>query len=310
MRRPPAVTLWPRYPVTAVTALLAIIATLAWWDGKEVSFLLCSFEVSQGEVWRLVTTALLHVDVIHLGFNLYWLWVFSTCLESVFGHWRSLAVLLLFAITSSSAEYTLAEGGVGLSGIAYGLFGLLWILSRRDQRFANTVDGQTIVLFVAWFFICIALTKANVMAIGNVAHGAGFITGLLLGASIVLRGELRKFAVSALFGFVVLCLMGAFVLRPYVNRVADIASELAHVGYLELEQGRNERAVLHFRQALDRNDRQATWWYDLGVAYARLGRAQEAVDAFQRAVDLQPSKEFRKALDDWKVYLERKKAFP
>src|SRR5216683_2202623 len=56
MRNPPSPLFWNRYPVTAVTALLAILVTLAWWEGLDVSFLFCDFRVSQGEIWRFVTS--------------------------------------------------------------------------------------------------------------------------------------------------------------------------------------------------------------------------------------------------------------
>src|SRR5687767_2713344 len=146
MRRPPPLAAAPRHPVTAGTMLLAAGATLAWWRDA---------------------------DALHLAFNLYWLWVLGTLVEQSFGHVRTALLLVFLAAASGAADFALAEGGVGLSGVGYGLFGMLWVLSRRDPRFAGAVDSGTVALFVTWFFLCIVGTYFGTMNVGNVAHGAG-----------------------------------------------------------------------------------------------------------------------------------------
>jgi len=307
MRRPPSPAFWQDFPVTSITALLAISVTFVWMTGRDISFLFCNFEVPEGQVWRLVTCTLPHVNVMHLAFNVYWLWVFGTAIENEFGSWRTLAILLLFAIASSAADFALDQGGVGLSGVGYGLFGLLWVLSRYDERFFDAVDAQTILLFVFWYFLCIWITKAHIMAVGNVAHGAGAIVGLLLGRTLVTQGIGQSRAGLVTAGFVGLCLFGALVARPDINFGADIGLELAKQGYRDLKEGRNERAVEHLREAVKHNNHQPTSWFNLGIGYTRLGQDAEALDAFQHAVDLDPnSAEFRKALDDWKGYMKQK----
>ena len=75
----------------------------------------------------------------------------------------------------NTAEQALFYGGVGLSGVVYGLFGLLWVLSRRDSRFRDAMDRQTVQLMVAWFFLCIVLTITGAWKVANVAHGAGCV---------------------------------------------------------------------------------------------------------------------------------------
>ncbi len=241
------------------------------------------------EPWRLVTPALFHGDIIHLLFNLCWLWVFGTLVEAEFGHAPTLGIFLLLAAGSEAAEYAVFGEGIGLSGVNYGLFGLLWVLSRRDRRFRDAVDRQTVQLMVGWFFLCIVLTMANVWSIANVAHGAGFILGALLGWTIAARGLVRRLRGAAIVAAVfLLFLAGGTVARPYVNLTRDVGHDFAYLGYKALDNGHNQRAVTLYEKAVAIDPNQYGWWYNLGIAYQRVGRAAEARDAYNRAAALKP----------------------
>src|SRR5579871_6289689 len=186
----------PKYPVVISVALVATGLTIAWWSGTSMSGLFENAEIRRGQFWRLVTSALLHLDILHLVFNLYWLWVLGTVVERVYGDWKTALLLLLFAIGSGSWEYALADGGIGLSGVGYGLFGMLFVLSKHDERFKGVLDKRTETLFIVWFFACILLTATHVMNVGNFAHGEGLVLGLVVGYTIV-HPERRGLLVTA-----------------------------------------------------------------------------------------------------------------
>src|SRR5215472_15144378 len=190
MRQPPKWTEFFRYPVVSGTALLAVGVTAAWSAGVDVSRLFESAMIRHGELWRLITSMFPHLGVLHLIFNIYWLWVFGTLVEQVYGPVKTAGLILLFAIGPNALEYAFASGGVGLSGVGYGLFGLLWVLSKRDERFRDAIDQRTIQLFVGWFFLCIVLTALNILPVGNIAHGAGAVFGILAGFVITLPERL------------------------------------------------------------------------------------------------------------------------
>jgi len=285
--------------VTISVGILALAVTVAWHSGRDISHLLMNFRAWDGEVWRLLTSALPHVDTLHLLFNLYWLWVFGSAVEATFGHFRTAAIFLFFAAGSVAAEYALFQGGVGLSGVGYGLFGLLWVLSRRDDRFRGAVDAQTVGIFVAWFFLCIALTATGTWAVANVAHGMGAAQGILLGFAIAAQRG-KRLVIACLFGLVLVVLAAATVGRPFVNLSRHAGQDLAYAGYLELEAGRNERAVFLLERAVRLNAREAQWWYNLGIAYQRLDREREVTEAYRHAATLEPSSAvFRKTLTEW-----------
>src|SRR5512133_2996627 len=112
MRAPPPLREFHRYPIVAGTAILAIAVTAAWWIGRDVSVLMEDIGIRRGQLWRLLTSALPHANVLHLAFNLYWLWVFGAMVEAAYGHLKTLAILLLLSAGSSAAEYALMHGGV------------------------------------------------------------------------------------------------------------------------------------------------------------------------------------------------------
>jgi hypothetical protein len=82
----------------------------------------------------------------------------------------------------------------------------------------------------------------------------------------------KRLVIACLAGLTLLVLAAATVGRPFVNLSGRAGQGLAYAGYRALEEGRNERAAALEECALRLADRQAPWWYNLGVASQRLGR--------------------------------------
>lgn len=297
MPQPPKLSDIPKYPVIAGITFLSIAATIAWWAKLDVSPLFEDSHVRHGQLWRFFTSIFLHLDIIHLGFNLYWLWIFGTRVEQVFGHAKTALVITLLALGSGSAQFALDNGGVGLSGVGYGLFGLLWVLSKHDERFRDALDQRTISLFVAWFFICIFTTLTNLYPAGNFAHGAGAVIGILLGCGIVF--PVRRLAAQAAIVVIVLFgLWGSTFGLGAVNVTGKIAYVEGKLGYDALLANRNEEAIRWFRNATKHQPKISQFWFDLGIAYHRQGNMPAAMAAYQRAHDLEPTNaDYSKALE-------------
>jgi membrane associated rhomboid family serine protease len=293
MRRPPPLTDLPRFPIVGGTALLAAGVTAAYqgWLGPKVDISVIREGpaiIEKWELWRLVTPVLPHGGPLHLIFNVIWLWNLGAVVEETFGHARTLAIVLLLALGSCAAEYALFYGGVGLSGVVYGLFGMLWVLDRRDERFRGAMDRGTALFMVGWFFLCIVTTAAGVMDVANVAHGVGAVLGALLGFAIAPRQRIvRILGAAALVLLVGASVAGALFGRPWVNVTkTERGYELARLGARDLEKNRDEDAVRRLRQAVRADEEQDWAWYNLGVAYTRLGMYEEAAHAFERAAQL------------------------
>ena len=289
MRAVPQWTEFRRYPVVSATLLLAIIASVRFWSGGSIDLLVENADIGRGQVWRLVTSALPHVNLMHLAFNLYWLWGLGTIVEGAFGHWRTAALLILLAAGSGAADYAIMDGGIGLSGVGYGLFGLLWILHRRgDARFADAMDSRTVGLFAIWFFVCIALTAAQVMRVGNIAHGAGAVLGVLLGYAIALPSRRRE-ATATLLLVVLVSIAGALWLRPWINLSPRAGDDEARRGYDALMANDDDESLRWCRQAVRLAPHRSDNWINLGIAMERAGQPAESAKAYERARELDPA---------------------
>jgi len=285
MDAPPKLSEIPHYPVVAGTALLAIGTTTAWWAKVDVSPLFESAMIRRGELWRLVTSIFPHLGILHLAFNVYWLWVFGTSIERVYGHAKTAALIVFFGVGSGSLEFAFSAGGAGLSGVGYGFFGLLWILASRDPRFRDSMDRRTVELFIGWFFLCIVTTVTNIMPVGNTAHGAGAVLGILTGLAITMPR--RRALIVACLGVIVLFGLWAATLgRPRVNLSRASGYEEGQWGYEALVAQHYQDAARWLHDAVTYRPEAAEDWYDLGIAYQHLGNTTAAVGAYRKAADL------------------------
>lgn len=288
MRSAPSWKELPKYPVIAGVSILAIGTTVAWWSKVDISPLFETAMIRRGQFWRLVANILPHADILHLAFNIYWFWVFGTLVEEVFGHLKTAILIFLLALGSGAMEFALADGGIGLSGVGYGLFGLLWFLSSRDDRFRSAVDQRIVQLFVGWFVLCIATTILKIFPVANIAHAVGAVLGLLTGAAIAVP-QRRLTALLAIAVIIAFGLWGSTLGRPRINLSPRSGYEEGKWGYDALVAGRNDEAVRWLCDATIYRPKMPVYWFDLGIAYQRLGNVKAAIAAYRRAQELDPS---------------------
>lgn len=225
-----------REPVTMI--LLAVIVALeiffnlrpeARYDFYNESLGIW-LQIWEGQLWRPFTSCLMHGDLIHMAFNAFWLALFGQALEERFGSWRFLGLVVLLGYVSTLPGYVLdgyfrdtPHASVGFSGIGYGLFGLILVGRRYVPQWQLLCDRQTVQLFIGWFFLCIALTVADIWTVNNVAHGAGFIFGGLYGMAIFERKRRPLWiALSAVLSLAVLATMIACPGHPHYEFVRQI----------------------------------------------------------------------------------------
>ena len=130
------------------------------------------------EYGRLVTSAFLHLNPLHLAFNMLALYVIGPPLEALLGRWRFLAVYVLSAFGGSAAVLLLSPlntATVGASGAIFGLFGAALLLYRQLR-----IDLRSLLVTLA-LNVVITFTQPFISWQG---HLGGFVVGALAGAAI------------------------------------------------------------------------------------------------------------------------------
>lgn len=177
-------------PVSLLMLAASVLITLVYFyydSTKPLLFLYISQEygrglreVRAGEWWRLVTPSFVHIDLFHLLFNGILLWELGRLLEPWVGRVRYSLMVLVLAVGSNLAEYWVSGPNFGgLSGILFGLLGFIAVYGYLDRR-APVYLPPYLLLFVLAFF---TLAWLGVFGrIANVAHTAGLLGGILIGA--------------------------------------------------------------------------------------------------------------------------------
>jgi len=275
------------YRATIMLCLAAVVLSVRRFQGTDLDSLMLSYDTWPQEPWRLFTSCLLHGGWIHLLFNVIWIFRLGAILEPVLGLVPTIGVYLLLGMTSSGAQWALSGGGVGLSGIVYGIFGILWVLDRYHPNFRGVVSQETTVLFVVWFFLCIVATEIGAMNIANTAHGVGGVVGVLIGLTLTPLGMKRAMAWGLLGILTVVIALGATIGRPYVNSSENRVFELQSAALTAFEDNDPQLAAELLEEAIDLDPESAHSWHNLGVAYHRLGRLREADSALDRSEELE-----------------------
>ncbi|MFG6667557.1 rhomboid family intramembrane serine protease [Halomonas sp. HNIBRBA4712] len=140
--------------------------------------------LASGQLWRLLSPAFLHFGLMHLIFNLMWVWYFGRQVELLQGSRAMLMLLLLAGVGSNLAQY--ATGTVlfgGMSGVVYALLGHVWLVSRKRPQSGFFVPNMLVVFMLGWMVFTMT-SLAERVGFGNVAneaHLGGLLVGLATG---------------------------------------------------------------------------------------------------------------------------------
>ena len=105
--------------------------------------------IADGEWWRLVTGGFLHASIIHIGFNMYLLWILGGALERYAGAGALPGDLLLARCSGARSGRCSAQPDsptIGASGGVFGLMAALYLLER--QRGVALLGGSVGMLLL------------------------------------------------------------------------------------------------------------------------------------------------------------------
>jgi len=132
------------------------------------------FVLYWGWYWQLFTAIFVHVNIMHLLGNMFFLLIFGLRAEEFFSIKEYLLIYLLSGLAGNMLTLLLPLTTVsaGASGAIFGLFGACTIYFRRAV-------GQSIVSALMFsFFLLIISAGLNVNIL---AHLGGLVVGLLIG---------------------------------------------------------------------------------------------------------------------------------
>lgn len=164
--------------------------------------------VKNGEIYRLLTCAFLHVGLIHLVVNMYSLRVIGPSVEGLIGKGKFVFIYLISAISASLMSLVFVDSNivsVGASGAIFGLMGALLYFGYHYRLYLNDAI-KTQIIPVILFNLIIGFMMPG---IDNGAHIGGLIGGYLATMAIGIKNKSEK--KDMINGWIVLILYLAFL---------------------------------------------------------------------------------------------------
>ncbi len=170
---------WRRRPLTLLMIAFCVLVASNLIVLNPVDLLFSMPRIAEGQIWRLITPIFLHANLLHLLFNMWWLYDLGTIIERHLGSLRYAALVLVIALVSNYGQFLVSGPNfVGMSGVVYGLFGYAWVRGRFDPASGMYLRPDVVFWMMAWLVFCMINTSLHV---ANTAHGAGLAAGALLG---------------------------------------------------------------------------------------------------------------------------------
>ena len=188
------------------------LLTYLFGKGSEDAYTLVQFGalykplVLGGDYYRLITTAFLHIGVIHLLVNCYSLYVIGSQLESFLGKFKFLFVYLVSALSGSLMSIIFnTHVSAGASGAIFGLLGSMLYFGYNYRVFlGNVMKSQIIPLIILNLGLGFMMS-----GIDNAAHIGGLVGGLISTMAVGLKHKTSTF--EKVNGFIVLVIYILFL---------------------------------------------------------------------------------------------------
>lgn len=169
-----------------------------------LSWILWGPFVAHGDWYRLITSMFLHGSLLHIGFNMYALWVIGTPVEQYLGRVRYLGLYFVSGLAGSAGALLLnpLTPTLGASGAVFGVLGAMVILEWQ-------ITGRLAGNAMTWIGINLVFDFVFNSSGGNISIG-GHIGGVIGGILITLgyahwrggRAEYGKLGLPGVVGLV------------------------------------------------------------------------------------------------------------
>ncbi len=143
-----------------------------------------------GEIWRLISAAFLHANLIHLALNMYSLYVVGSQIENFLGKTKFLLVYVISAITGCLLSAVASSSpSVGASGAIFGLLGSLLYFGYHYRTYLGNVVKTQIIPIIALNLFLGFMSPG----IDNFAHIGGLVGGLFATMALGIDGRSKGY---------------------------------------------------------------------------------------------------------------------
>ena len=166
------------YTLIALSVIMFIISGFGYDTNKLILFgANYGTLVKSGEVYRLISCMFLHAGIIHIGLNMYSLYIVGPKVEDFFGKWKYLMIYFISGLSASLLSVGLNKNviSVGASGAIFGLFGALLYFGYTYRGYIGTMIKSQIVPVILYNL----LMGLFIPGIDMWGHIGGLIGGIL-----------------------------------------------------------------------------------------------------------------------------------
>lgn len=137
--------------------------------------------VAHGEWWRIVTSAFVHLGFLHIGMNMYVLYLYGPIAERLYGPVEYAAIYLLSAAGGSVLTILVdrQQAAVGASGAIFGIIGVLFVVGRRHHALLGPQARRVLAGMGGYIVFLLAFTFL-VPGISWTGHVGGLAVGAIL----------------------------------------------------------------------------------------------------------------------------------
>jgi rhomboid protease GluP len=167
------------YSIIGITILAYLIQISPYGSLFVKAFIKSNELIREGQLWRLITPALLHGGFTHIVFNMYALLSFGQSLERHFGHGRFLLLYLLGAFAGNVMSFLMTNANsLGASTAIFALVGAEGVFLLKNRKlfagqFRSAIGNIIFIVFINLFVI------GSLPNIDNWGHIGGLVGGLM-----------------------------------------------------------------------------------------------------------------------------------
>lgn len=250
--------------------------------------LLTPEQIWNGRYLGLFTSFFVHLDILHLAFNMYWIWLLGSTLETTIPRWKYLLFIVAATMVGSCCELLISsQTGAGASGAGYALMGLLWAGRGYHESWRRLGSSQNLQAFLVWGVLCIVMTAAGTFRVANGAHFGGLLFGFAIG-HLFFSPRRKPVWITALVFLAFACAL-SLSWMPWSSTWNWYKASQA------FDRGRYQDAVAYFTRSAQEGGERHALLYNIALSWERLAFEALKADRFEDAKRYDA--EFNKALE-------------